>query len=52
MHIHDLMHEAIANRASDIHLKTGNPPIFHINRDGELIFKGGEYWIEASGIHN
>ncbi|HMV47025.1 MAG TPA: hypothetical protein PLD20_05795 [Blastocatellia bacterium] len=32
--------------------ETGNPPIFHINRDGELIFKGGEYWIEASGIHN
>lgn len=32
--------------------ETGVPPIFHINRDGELIFKGGEYWIEASGIHN
>ncbi len=32
--------------------ETGKPPIFHINKDGELIFKGGEYWIEASGIHN
>jgi len=32
--------------------ETGKPPILHINRDGELVFKGGEYWIEASGIHN
>lgn len=32
--------------------ETGRPPVLHINKDGELIFKGGEYWIEASGIHN
>mgnify|MGYP001034121860 CR=1 FL=1 len=32
--------------------ETGKPPIFHINKEGELVFKGGEYWIEASGIHN
>jgi len=32
--------------------ETGQPPVLHINKDGELIFKGGEYWIEASGIHN
>ena len=32
--------------------ETGQPPILHINKQGELIFKGGEYWIEASGIHN
>ncbi len=32
--------------------ETGQPPILHINKEGELIFKGGEYWIEASGIHN
>ncbi|HEX9005402.1 MAG TPA: hypothetical protein VGB07_36180 [Blastocatellia bacterium] len=32
--------------------ETGQPPIFHLNKQGELIFKGGEYWIEATGIHN
>lgn len=32
--------------------ETGQPPVLHINKDGELIFKGGEYWIEATGIHN
>ncbi len=32
--------------------ETGQPPILHINKNGELIFKGGEYWIEATGIHN
>ena len=32
--------------------ETGQPPIFRLNKQGELIFKGGEYWIEATGIHN
>lgn len=32
--------------------ETGQPPVLHINKDGELIFKGGEYWIESTGIHN
>lgn len=32
--------------------ESGVPPTLHINKDGELIFKGGEYWIESSGIHN
>jgi hypothetical protein len=32
--------------------ETGNPPVFHVNKDGELIFKGGEYWITERGIHN
>lgn len=31
----DLLREAIARRASDIHIKTGNPPVFRI--DGELV---------------
>lgn len=32
--------------------ETGQPPTFHINREGELVFKGGEYWIEDRGIVN
>lgn len=32
--------------------ETGQPPVLHINKQGELIFKGGEYWLEATGIHN
>ncbi len=32
--------------------ETGKPPILHINKSGELIFKDGEYWIKATGIHN
>jgi len=35
MNIHELMHGALERNASDIHLKTGNPPIYRI--DGELI---------------
>ncbi|MBX7258216.1 MAG: PilT/PilU family type 4a pilus ATPase [Candidatus Hydrogenedentes bacterium] len=35
MILHDLMHTAINKRASDIHLKTDNPPIFRI--DGSLV---------------
>ncbi len=31
----DLLREAIARRASDIHIKTDNPPVFRI--DGELV---------------
>lgn len=44
MHIHDLMHAAIAKRASDIHIKTGNPPIFRI--DGDLVRQDGELLFE------
>ncbi len=39
MTLHDLMHQAITSRASDIHLKTDNPPIFRI--DGELVRQEG-----------
>ncbi|MCC6696382.1 MAG: PilT/PilU family type 4a pilus ATPase [Candidatus Hydrogenedentes bacterium] len=40
MTLQELMHQAIANRASDIHLKTGNPPIFRI--DGFLVRQPGD----------
>jgi twitching motility protein PilT len=45
MTIHELMHRAIANRASDIHLKTDNPPIFRV--DGELIRQDGPALTES-----
>lgn len=32
--------------------ETGQPPVLHINKDGNLIFKGGAYWIEDRGIVN
>ncbi len=35
MAVEDLLHEAIARRASDIHIKTENPPVLRI--DGELV---------------
>lgn len=31
---------------------TGVMPVMHINHEGALIFKGGEYWIEDRGIVN
>jgi twitching motility protein PilT len=40
MTLHDLMHQAIECRASDIHLKTDNPPIFRI--DGDLVRQPGD----------
>jgi twitching motility protein PilT len=46
MTLHDLMHQAIASRASDIHLKTDNPPIFRI--DGALIRQAGEPLTEEN----
>jgi twitching motility protein PilT len=36
----DLMREAVERKASDIHLKTGNPPIYRI--DGDLVRLSGE----------
>lgn len=39
MSLHDLMHAAIECRASDIHLKTDNPPIFRV--DGLLVRQPG-----------
>ena len=39
MHIHELMQQAIDCRASDIHLKTGNPPVFRV--DGDLVRQSG-----------
>ncbi len=44
MILHDLMHAAINKRASDIHLKTDNPPIFRI--DGDLVREEGEKLTE------
>lgn len=40
MTLQDLMHQAIERRASDIHLKTDNPPIFRI--DGDLTRQAGD----------
>ncbi len=40
MTLHDLMHKAIELRASDIHLKTDNPPIFRV--DGALVRQSGD----------
>jgi len=40
MTLHDLMRQAITSRASDIHLKTDNPPIFRI--DGSLVRQDGD----------
>lgn len=40
MDLRTLMREAVERNASDIHLKTGNPPIYRV--DGELIRLDGE----------
>lgn len=32
--------------------ETGERPIFQIDKDGRMLFKGGAYTIEADGIHN
>jgi len=40
MTIKELMHGAVEQNASDIHLKTGNPPIYRI--DGDLVRLDGE----------
>lgn len=45
MTLEDLMHAAVEKDASDIHLKTDNPPIFRI--DGRLIRTNGEALGEA-----
>jgi twitching motility protein PilT len=44
MTIKELMHGAIERNASDIHLKTGNPPIYRI--DGDLVRLEGEILSE------
>ncbi len=40
MTLHELMHKAIEDRASDIHLKTDNPPVFRV--DGTLVRQPGD----------
>ena len=32
--------------------ETGERPIFQIDKDGRMLFKGGAYTIKADGIHN
>ena len=36
----------------DLGEETGEPPIFHVDKEGRLHFKAGAYWVEDRGIVN